>query len=276
MNVVSENWKAQVLPLARIKKIMKSEEVIYLEEEKERTNGADSEVVPQRFMIKGEAPVLMGKACELLIRDLTIRSWRHTERNRRRTLQRIDVQAAVGEDEVFDYLIDIVPRLPEGVISKPSSDSDYQTDEYVPMAVPVTMQGGMTSPITNESSSTNGNGNGNGNGDGDVATPAINIPLAAQSDAELRLAQLAQMHEFMMIQQQMQTEAVTNLNTGLHNHTVNLQMPIHVPVNPAYFVRRQVHTQRQWTAPTMQNTQDAQQEHQDRNEQKEDNNLRQI
>ena len=64
-----------------------------------------------KFMISGEAPVLMSKACELLIKDLSFRAWQHTERNRRRTLQRQDLHAAVGESEVYDFLIDIVPRV---------------------------------------------------------------------------------------------------------------------------------------------------------------------
>jgi len=61
-------------------------------------------------MIAGEAPVLLSKACELLVRELTIRAWRHTGHSRRRTLQKQDVCAAVSESEVYDFLIDIVPR----------------------------------------------------------------------------------------------------------------------------------------------------------------------
>ena len=119
-NVASENWKAQVLPLARIKKIMKSEEAVYAELERERMqqqnqqsaangSGTNSNQTPStpntRFMIAGEAPILLGKACELLIKELTVRAWRHTERNRRRTLQRQDVHAAVGESEVYDFFL---------------------------------------------------------------------------------------------------------------------------------------------------------------------------
>lgn len=114
----AENWKIQTLPLARIKKIMKSEEFILQELEKEKQQKAAEEGQPVeseksgvKFMISGEAPVLMSKACELLIRDLSFRAWRHTERNRRRTLQRQDLHAAVGESEVYDFLIDIVPRV---------------------------------------------------------------------------------------------------------------------------------------------------------------------
>jgi histone H3/H4 len=116
-----ENWKIQTLPLARIKKIMKSEEFILQELEKDRQRKLaeeegragvlDTEKSAIKFMISGEAPILMSKACELLIKDLSFRAWRHTERNRRRTLQRQDLHAAVGESEVYDFLIDIVPRV---------------------------------------------------------------------------------------------------------------------------------------------------------------------
>lgn len=104
------------LPLARIKKIMKSEEFVAQELERERQRqanpGAQTERDRQKmkFMISQEAPTLMTKACELMVKELTIRAWQHTERSRRRTLQRADIHAAVGEDEIFDFLIDIVPR----------------------------------------------------------------------------------------------------------------------------------------------------------------------
>jgi histone H3/H4 len=112
----AENWKIQTLPLARIKKIMKSEELILQEMEKDkmREQGqeiGESEKAAVKFMISGEAPLLMSKACELLVKELSARAWQHTERNRRRTLQRQDIHAAVGESEVYDFLIDIVPRV---------------------------------------------------------------------------------------------------------------------------------------------------------------------
>jgi nuclear transcription factor Y gamma len=123
----TENWKIQTLPLARIKKIMKSEEFIMQELEKEKQQkaveegqGGETEKPNVKFMISGEAPVLMSKACELLIKDLSFRAWRHTERNRRRTLQRQDLHAAVGESEVYDFLIDIVPRVTTPKTSVPN------------------------------------------------------------------------------------------------------------------------------------------------------------
>lgn len=87
-------FKTQDLPLARIKKIMKLDDDI------------------KSMMISAEAPILFAKAAELFIRELTMRAWLHTERNRRRTLQRNDIGMAIsdGDTDQFDFLIDIVPR----------------------------------------------------------------------------------------------------------------------------------------------------------------------
>ena len=109
---------------------MKSEEFILQELEKEKQQkaaeegqGGETEKSNVKFMISGEAPVLMSKACELLIKDLSFRAWRHTERNRRRTLQRQDLHAAVGESEVYDFLIDIVPRVTTPKTSVPNPEA---------------------------------------------------------------------------------------------------------------------------------------------------------
>jgi len=61
-------------------------------------------------MISAEAPVLFAKACELFILELTLRSWMHSEESKRRTLQRNDIAAAITKTDVFDFLLDIVPR----------------------------------------------------------------------------------------------------------------------------------------------------------------------
>ena len=38
------------------------------------------------------------------------RSWIHSEENKRRTLQRNDIAAAITKTDIFDFLVDIVPR----------------------------------------------------------------------------------------------------------------------------------------------------------------------
>jgi nuclear transcription factor Y gamma len=85
-----EDMKNHQLPLARVKKIMKSDEDVR--------------------MISAEAPALFAKACEMFIIELTHRSWLYTEGNRRRTLQRSDIATAIAHTDIFDFLIDIVPR----------------------------------------------------------------------------------------------------------------------------------------------------------------------
>ncbi|OVA05506.1 Transcription factor CBF/NF-Y/archaeal histone [Macleaya cordata] len=84
------DFKNHSLPLARIKKIMKADEDVR--------------------MISAEAPVIFARACEMFILELTLRSWNHTEENKRRTLQKNDIAAAITRTDIFDFLVDIVPR----------------------------------------------------------------------------------------------------------------------------------------------------------------------
>ncbi|XVF38151.1 hypothetical protein REPUB_Repub20aG0075100 [Reevesia pubescens] len=84
------DFKNHSLPLARIKKIMKADEDVR--------------------MISAEAPVVFARACEMFILELTLRSWNHTEENKRRTLQKNDIGAAITRTDIFDFLVDIVPR----------------------------------------------------------------------------------------------------------------------------------------------------------------------
>mmetsp|Transcript_10428 Transcript_10428/g.15590 ORF Transcript_10428/g.15590 Transcript_10428/m.15590 type:complete len:154 (+) Transcript_10428:642-1103(+) len=86
----TEDLKNHQLPLARIKKIMKSDEDVR--------------------MISAEAPALFGKACEMFIVELTHRAWIHTEESKRRTLQRSDIAQCISRTDIFDFLLDIVPK----------------------------------------------------------------------------------------------------------------------------------------------------------------------
>lgn len=63
---LDERFKYHELPLARIKKIMKSDEDVR--------------------MISAEAPVIFSKACLMFVLELTYRSWYHVATNKRRTL----------------------------------------------------------------------------------------------------------------------------------------------------------------------------------------------
>ncbi|KAK7249008.1 histone-like transcription factor [Aureococcus anophagefferens] len=87
------------LPLARIKRIMKLEDEV-----QSQLDGR------KNMMVSSEAPVVFAKACELFIREITTRAWTCTEENKRRTLQRSDVATAVGKCDMYDFLIDVVPR----------------------------------------------------------------------------------------------------------------------------------------------------------------------
>ncbi|KFK28057.1 hypothetical protein AALP_AA8G466100 [Arabis alpina] len=124
------DFKNHQLPLARIKKIMKADEDVR--------------------MISAEAPILFAKACELFILELTIRSWLHAEENKRRTLQKNDIAAAITRTDIFDFLVDIVPReeIKEeddvvgsigGMVAPTASGVPYY---YPPMGQP-TVPGGM-------------------------------------------------------------------------------------------------------------------------------------
>ncbi|PQQ12697.1 nuclear transcription factor Y subunit C-2 isoform X2 [Prunus yedoensis var. nudiflora] len=54
-------------------------------------------------MVSSETPVLFSKACELFIMELTLRSWLHTERSKRRTLQYCDTARAIMQDALLHF-----------------------------------------------------------------------------------------------------------------------------------------------------------------------------
>lgn len=61
-------------------------------------------------MISADAPVLLARACEMFIQDLSLRSWNCTEESKRKTLQKADISAALSTTDLFDFLVDLVPR----------------------------------------------------------------------------------------------------------------------------------------------------------------------
>lgn len=85
-----DEFRTHSLPLARIKKVMKTDEDVR--------------------MISAEVPILFAKACEVFITELTMRAWCVAEESKRRTLQKQDVVNALQKSDMFDFLIDIVPR----------------------------------------------------------------------------------------------------------------------------------------------------------------------
>jgi len=102
------DYKLHQLPLARIKKVMKAD--------------------PEVKMISAEAPILFAKGCDIFITELTMRAWIHAEENKRRTLQRSDIASALAKSDMFDFLIDIVPRE-EATAHKPRGGQSSQANQ---------------------------------------------------------------------------------------------------------------------------------------------------
>ncbi|KAL6939993.1 hypothetical protein ACO0QE_003871 [Hanseniaspora vineae] len=87
---IQDSFKTHNLPLARIKKVMKIDENVK--------------------MISAETPILFAQTCEIFITELTLRAWTIADENKRRTLQKQDVVEALQKSDMYDFLIDIVPR----------------------------------------------------------------------------------------------------------------------------------------------------------------------
>ena len=51
------------------------------------------------------APVLFAKACEIFILEMTLRAWGAAEKSKRHTLQKEDIEAAIKNTEIFDFLV---------------------------------------------------------------------------------------------------------------------------------------------------------------------------
>lgn len=50
--------------------------------------------------------VILGKqASEIFILELTLRAWNHAEQNKRRTLQKNDIDSAITNTDIFDFLV---------------------------------------------------------------------------------------------------------------------------------------------------------------------------
>lgn len=203
---------------------MKSEEAIFQELERERIQqqaailgGVPGKMPSARFMIASEALVLLGKACEIMIREMTVRGWRHTELSKRRTLQRPDVYAAVGESEMFDFLIDLVPRMTS-----------------VPPLPPTDTPAAFASSAIEEAP--------------EVAAPPDNIMTI--SDAENRYAQLQQLQgqmqeRYMTMQQHMQPDGSGAPASGQQAQQPQVMMDPHFQI-------QQTQQQQQGEAPQWQ------------------------
>jgi hypothetical protein len=133
--------KVHSFPLSRVKKIMKMDELIKLELEREN-NALDGQenLSSTKLMVAAESPILLGKACELLIKDLSIRAWLNTKKNHRKTVQRSDIEAAVSNNEMFDFLIDVMHQqiwIPSQSNVNPQFFSTVSQSETAQPPVPI-------------------------------------------------------------------------------------------------------------------------------------------
>jgi nuclear transcription factor Y gamma len=124
------DFKLHQLPLARIKKVMKAD--------------------PEVKMISAEAPILFAKGCDIFITELTMRAWIHAEENKRRTLQRSDIASALSKSDMFDFLIDIVPREEAASNRRSGHGSAAQASAAAMPQGAVAQQTGMHPPPTQQ------------------------------------------------------------------------------------------------------------------------------
>ncbi|KAG4960156.1 hypothetical protein JHK87_036789 [Glycine soja] len=87
---MTTNFKTHSLPLSRIKKIIKTDKDVK--------------------MISAETPVVFAKACEMFIKELTIRAWANTEARKGKILSQRDLVSAISQTASFDFLDDIMPK----------------------------------------------------------------------------------------------------------------------------------------------------------------------
>eukprot|EP01016_Furgasonia_blochmanni_P054762 TRINITY_DN9065_c0_g1_i11.p1 TRINITY_DN9065_c0_g1~~TRINITY_DN9065_c0_g1_i11.p1 ORF type:complete len:250 (+),score=59.45 TRINITY_DN9065_c0_g1_i11:88-750(+) len=69
----------------------------------------------------------------MCIRDRTYRAWIYTEEGKRRTLQKNDIAACIANTDIFDFLIDIIPREE---YNKIASIKKPPTDNFMPFNYP--------------------------------------------------------------------------------------------------------------------------------------------
>ncbi|WVY93051.1 hypothetical protein V8G54_032139 [Vigna mungo] len=140
----SSDLKSHSLPLSRIKKIMKFDEDVK--------------------MVSSEATMLLGKACELFIMELTMRSWAHVEDDKRKIIKKTDVASAISMNDMFDFLVDVVPRddtVPvmagQQVLPPPNQNAPYPYMSLPPPPPPPPPYAAPTTAPGNASSSSAAN-----------------------------------------------------------------------------------------------------------------------
>ncbi|CAN8244666.1 unnamed protein product [Cochlearia groenlandica] len=153
-----EDVKNNEFPLSRIKRIMKSD--------------------PDVCMVSKEAPLALSKACEMFIQDLTKRSWDHAQENKRSTLLKSDISAAVARASIYEFLVESLPKggessaaLPAGLVAMPQPAEGGGEFPGMVMGTPVVDGGGVDLELVDdwmeiigdgEAEAEQGGGNNNG------------------------------------------------------------------------------------------------------------------
>ncbi|XP_049357936.1 nuclear transcription factor Y subunit C-4-like isoform X1 [Solanum verrucosum] len=89
------------MPISRIRRAMKSND--------------------QVKMVSAHSTVLLSKAIEMFSMELTLRAWMQADQGKCRTLKRYDFARAIMDEELFDFLSDIVP-LQTSKVQKEAND----------------------------------------------------------------------------------------------------------------------------------------------------------
>ncbi|KAF5337837.1 hypothetical protein D9611_014810 [Ephemerocybe angulata] len=110
------DYRHPPLPLARIKKVMKSDPDVKMIaadgmsfsafETLFRDKGLISDIAAIRF----QRPSCFARLAKFFISEITARAFIIADSNKRRTLSRADIAKALSKSDQFDFLIDIVPR----------------------------------------------------------------------------------------------------------------------------------------------------------------------
>jgi nuclear transcription factor Y, gamma len=97
------DFKTHPLPVTRVRRVMK----------------ACREVE----MVSSEAPIMIAKACEMFIHDLTLRAWINAQENTMSTIETINFYDAICHTDNYKFLI--MPRGGRGSSSAATSGSQY-------------------------------------------------------------------------------------------------------------------------------------------------------
>ena len=61
-------------------------------------------------MISAEVPILLSKAIDMFISEMTIKAYYHAEKLDRKTLLKKDIAETIARTETYDFLLDTIPK----------------------------------------------------------------------------------------------------------------------------------------------------------------------